>query len=65
MCVAIRSKPFHNHLSNADKIYWPITNDGPNSGKNSNNAVFNTYVNLVVDDEPRYEFINVTDIYKR
>jgi hypothetical protein len=52
-------------LSNADKIYWPITNDGPNSGKNSNNSVFNTYVNLVVDDEPRYEFINVTDIYKR
>ena len=26
-------------LSNADKIYWPITNDGPNSGKNSNNSV--------------------------
>ena len=52
-------------LSNADKIYWPITNDGPNSGKNSNNSVFNTYVNLVVDDEPRYEFINVTNIYKR
>jgi len=52
-------------LSNSDKIYWPITNDGPNSGKNSNNAVFNTYVNLVVDDEPRYEFINVKDIYKR
>ncbi len=52
-------------LSNADKIYWPITNDGPNSGKNSDNPVFNTYVNLIVDDETRYEFINVTDIYKR
>ena len=52
-------------LSNANKIYWPITNDGPNSGKNSNNPVFNTFVNLIVDDESRYEFINVTDIYKR
>ena len=51
-------------LSNANKIYWPITNDGPNSGKNSNNPVFNSYVNLTVDDEPRYELINVTDIYK-
>jgi hypothetical protein len=26
--------------------------------------VFNSYVNLTVDDEPRYELINVTDIYK-
>ncbi len=52
-------------LSNADKIYWPITNDGPNSGKNSDNAVYNTYVNLIVDDEPRYEFINVDNIYQK
>jgi hypothetical protein len=28
-------------LSNADKIYWPTTNDGPNS----NNEVFNQFVN--------------------
>jgi hypothetical protein len=52
-------------LSEAEKIYWPITNDGPNSGKNSDNSVFNTYVNLVVDDEERYEFINVENIYQR
>jgi len=51
-------------LSRAEKIYWPITNDGPNSGKNSNNPVFNTYVNLIVDDEDRYEFINVSNIYE-
>ena len=51
-------------LSSAEKIYWPITNDGPNSGKNSDNPVFNTYVNLIVDDEDRYEFINVENIYK-
>ena len=51
-------------LSKANKIYWPITNDGPNSGKNSDNPVFNSYVNLTVDDESRYELINVTDIYK-
>ena len=52
-------------LSNADKIYWAITNDGPNSGKNSDKAVFKDYVNLIVDDEPRYEFINVPNIYQR
>jgi hypothetical protein len=52
-------------LSNAEKIYWPITNDGPNSGKNSDKAVFKDYVNLIVDDEPRYEFINVPNIYQR
>jgi len=52
-------------LSNADKIYFPITNDGPNSGKNSDKAVFKDYVNLIVDDEPRYEYINVPNIYKR
>ena len=55
---------FSCFLSNANKIYWPITNDGPNSGKNSDNPVFNSYVNLTVDDESRYELINVTDIYK-
>jgi hypothetical protein len=52
-------------LSNADKIYFPITNDGPNSGKNSDKPVFKDYVNLIVDDEPRYEYINVPNIYKR
>jgi hypothetical protein len=52
-------------LSNADKIYWPITNDGPNSGKNSDKSVFKDYVNLIVDDEPRYEFINIPNIYQR
>jgi hypothetical protein len=52
-------------LSNAEKIYWPITNDGPNSSKNSDKAVFKDYVNLIVDDEPRYEFINVPNIYQR
>ena len=52
-------------LSNADKIYWPITNDGPNSGKNSNKAVFRDYVNLIVDDEKRYEFINIPNIYSK
>ena len=50
-------------LSSADKIYWPITNDGPNSGSNSNNPIYNTYVNLIVDDEDRYSFINVENIY--
>lgn len=52
-------------LSDAEKIYWPLTNDGPNSGFNSNNEVFNTYVNLIVDDEDRYEFINVKNIYEK
>jgi hypothetical protein len=47
-------------LSNAEKIYWPMTNDGPNS----NNQTFGQYVNLKVDDEPRYEFIEINDIYK-
>ena len=52
-------------LSDAEKIYWPLTNDGPNSGKNSDNPIYNTYVNLIVDDEDRYEFINVLNIYER
>ena len=52
-------------LSSADIIYWPITNDGPNSGKNSNNVIYNTYVNLIVDDEERYKFINVSNIYEK
>lgn len=51
-------------LSNAKKIYWPITNDGPNSGKNSNNTVYNTFVNLIVDDEDRYQFIKIKNIYE-
>jgi hypothetical protein len=52
-------------LSDAEKIYWPLTNDGPNSGKNSDNPIYNTYVNLIVDDEDRYEFINVSNIYEK
>lgn len=37
-------------LSHAEKIYWPITKIGPN-------IVGHRDVNLIVDDEPRYEFI--------
>lgn len=51
------------YLSNAEKIYWPITNDGPNSGKNSEKPVFRDYVNLIVDDEERYQFVNIPNIY--
>ena len=47
-------------LSNANKIYWPMTNDGPNS----NNKNFGTHVNLKVDDEDRYVHIKIDDIYK-
>lgn len=46
-------------LSNADKIYWPLTNDGPNS----NNELYGQHVNLIVNDEPRYEFIKIDNIY--
>lgn len=46
-------------LSNADKIYWPLTQFGPNSGTNSDDYVINRFVNLQVDDEDRYQFINV------
>ena len=42
-------------LSNADKIYWPITKIGPN-------RIDDKFVNLNVDDEPRYEWINVNNI---
>jgi hypothetical protein len=42
-------------LSNAETIYWPMTDDGPNS----NNEKFIGGVNLVVDDEDRYKFINL------
>jgi len=45
-------------LSNAEKIYWPITDDGPNS----NNEKFINGVNLIVDDEERYEFVNLKTI---
>jgi hypothetical protein len=38
-------------LSNAEKIYWPLTTKGPNSGDWS--------INLTVDNEERYSFINV------
>lgn len=46
-------------LSNAEKIYWPITNDGPNS----NNSTWGSLVNLKVDDESRYQHVNVNNIY--
>jgi hypothetical protein len=46
-------------LSNASKIYWPLTQIGPNSGVNSNDPVISKFINLQVDDEDRYEFINV------
>lgn len=39
--------------------------DEPNSDKNSDNVVYSTYVNLIIDDEPRYEFINVDNIYQK
>jgi hypothetical protein len=42
-------------LSNAEKIYWPLTEDGPNS----NNEVFAQFVNLKVDDDDRYNFISL------
>jgi hypothetical protein len=38
-------------LSSAEKIYWPLTTKGPNLGDWS--------VNLTVDNEERYVFINV------
>ena len=40
-------------LSAAEKIYWPLTTKGPNLGDWS--------VNLTVDDEERYFFINVNN----
>ena len=42
-------------LSDANKIYWPSTDDGPNS----NNSRFIGGVNLLVDDEDRYEIVNL------
>lgn len=45
-------------LSNAETIYWPITDDGPNS----NNEKFIGGVNLIVDDEDRYKFINLKTV---
>ena len=47
-------------LSNASTIYWPSTNDGPNS----NNNVFGQFVNLKVDDESRYIFKTIDNIYE-
>jgi hypothetical protein len=46
-------------LSDADKIYWPITNAGPNAGP----EVHRHHLNLKVDDEERYTFINIENIY--
>jgi hypothetical protein len=39
-------------LSNAEKIYWPITTIGPNT-------IGHNYINLNVDDEERYVWINI------
>ena len=46
-------------LSNAQTIYWPNTNDGPNS----NNQNWGSLVNLKVDDEERYKHVKVDNIY--
>jgi hypothetical protein len=42
-------------LSNAEKIYWPFPDDGPNS----NNEKFVGGVNLLVDDDERYTIVNL------
>jgi hypothetical protein len=47
-------------LSNAEIIYWPMTNDGPNS----NNEKWAGGVNLKVDDEEKYKFIYVNNIFE-
>ena len=47
-------------LSNAETIYWPMTNEGPNS----NNEKWIWGVNLKVDDEDRYKFIDVKNIFE-
>lgn len=39
-------------LSNSEKIFWPITHEGPN-------RLTDKYVNLKVDDDNRYEFIKI------
>jgi hypothetical protein len=46
-------------LSNAEKIYWPNTNDGPNS----NNPTWEKYMNLKIDDEERFHHVYVDNIY--
>jgi len=42
-------------LSNAERIYWPFPDDGPNS----NNEKFVGGVNLLVDDDERYTIVNL------
>lgn len=49
-------------LSNADKIYWPETNLGPNSYHKKPENYFD--VNLYVENDNRYEFIDIQDIFK-
>ena len=44
-------------LSNAETIYWPLTDTGPNSYHNNPNAYYD--VNLKVENEDRYKFIDV------
>jgi len=46
-------------LSEAEKIYWPITNIGPNANNEQNGRL----LNLTVDDEDRYIHIKINDIY--
>lgn len=49
-------------LSHAETIYWPITNDGPNSYHLRPRGYYD--VNFVVEDDPRYKFINVENIHE-
>jgi hypothetical protein len=47
-------------LSEAEKIYWPVTNTGPNAGLSHNGW---GGPNLTVDDEERYVNIKIENIY--
>jgi hypothetical protein len=42
-------------LSNAEKIYWPITTIGPNT-------IGHNFINLNVDDEERYEWVYLNNV---
>jgi hypothetical protein len=44
-------------LSNAETIYWPLTDTGPNSYHNNPKAYYD--VNLKVENEDRYKFIDI------
>lgn len=59
------NKLINEKLNNGIVIVLKSNNyNSPNSDKNLNSTVFNTYVNLVVDDEIRYNHINVRNIYE-